>query len=224
MNENLGQRNIRTFKRFSFIPWMLLLYAIPLVIYVGWLYCHWRATDDRTGTLVFLVGKGAMDEAIKDATGQVTHVGIMITQKGKHYVVDATPEYGVSKRTFEEWEKAKAPDEQVLCLQPTFHFDIHYLKEVCEHAVGSPYDSAFSIYNNRYYCSELVQLAYASIGEYVIPLQPMNWRNSDGDMPSFWTEWFDRIGTPIPEGEPGTNPQQIYEFVKPQSRVLKIEN
>ena len=28
----------------------------------------------------------------------------------------------------------------------------------------------------------------------------------DGNMPEYWTELFGKLGRPVPEGEPGTNP------------------
>ena len=37
----------------------------------------------------------------------------------------------------------------------------------------------------------------------------MNFRNADGTMPQFWTDLFSRLGEPIPEGEPGTNPNDM---------------
>ena len=37
----------------------------------------------------------------------------------------------------------------------------------------------------------------------------MNFRAADGHMPAFWTELFDRLGEPIPEGIPGTNPNDL---------------
>ena len=37
----------------------------------------------------------------------------------------------------------------------------------------------------------------------------MNFRTSDGIMPEFWTRLYDGLGLPVPEGEPGTNPQDL---------------
>ena len=37
----------------------------------------------------------------------------------------------------------------------------------------------------------------------------MNFRAADGTMPAFWTELFEKLGEPIPEGVPGTNPNDM---------------
>jgi len=38
----------------------------------------------------------------------------------------------------------------------------------------------------------------------------MNFKDSEGQMPSYWTRLFAQLGQPIPQDEPGTNPQQMH--------------
>lgn len=38
---------------------------------------------------------------------------------------------------------------------------------------------------------------------------PMNFKGADGNFPDFWIELFAEMGQPIPQGEPGTNPNQM---------------
>ena len=37
----------------------------------------------------------------------------------------------------------------------------------------------------------------------------MNFRAADGTLPQFWTELFARRGEAVPEGVPGTNPNDM---------------
>ena len=60
------------------------------------------------------------------------------------------------------------------------------------------------------YCSELVWESYhRPDGRPIFPARPMNFRAADGSMPVFWSELFERLGEPIPEGLPGTNPADM---------------
>ena len=60
------------------------------------------------------------------------------------------------------------------------------------------------------YCSELVWESYRRpTGERIFAARPMNFRNEDGTLPRYWTELFERLGEEIPEGVPGTNPNEM---------------
>ena len=76
--------------------------------------------------------------------------------------------------------------------------------------LGLPYDYSFRPDNGKLYCSELVWECYSRPdGSPRFPARPMNFRAPDGSMPAFWTELFERLGKQIPEGVPGTNPNDM---------------
>ena len=76
--------------------------------------------------------------------------------------------------------------------------------------LGLPYDYSFRPDNGKLYCSELVWECYRRLdGSPRFPARPMNFRAPDGSMPAFWTELFERLGEQIPEGVPGTNPNDM---------------
>lgn len=76
--------------------------------------------------------------------------------------------------------------------------------------VGVPYDYSFLPDNGRYYCSELVWEFYSRPdGTRIFPARPMNFRAPDGTMPRYWQELFERRGEAVPEGVPGTNPNDM---------------
>jgi Uncharacterized distant relative of cell wall-associated hydrolases len=76
--------------------------------------------------------------------------------------------------------------------------------------LGQPYDYSFLPDNGKLYCSELVWECYRTEdGKPVFAARPMNFRSEDGTMPQFWVELYARLGEPIPEGVPGTNPNDM---------------
>lgn len=77
---------------------------------------------------------------------------------------------------------------------------------------GKPYDDAFLPDNGKFYCSELVYEAFreSNGGKAFFQLQPMTFRQP-GSSSYFpvWTEYYQKLGIPVPEGLPGCNPGGI---------------
>lgn len=77
-------------------------------------------------------------------------------------------------------------------------------------ALGASYDYSFLPDNGRYYCSELIYDHYRRPdGTRIFPARPMNFRAADGTLPRYWQELFERRGEAVPEGVPGTNPNDM---------------
>jgi hypothetical protein len=75
--------------------------------------------------------------------------------------------------------------------------------------IGKPYDHAFDFFNDAYYCSELIHVAFmkANLGHPVFEVSPMTFKDPDTqDLFPVWETYFDDLGVPVPEGEPGLNP------------------
>ena len=76
--------------------------------------------------------------------------------------------------------------------------------------LGVPYDYSYRPGREKLYCSELVWESYrAEDGTPLFTARPMNFRAADGTLPQFWADLFDRLGEPVPEGLPGTNPNDM---------------
>lgn len=71
---------------------------------------------------------------------------------------------------------------------------------------GRPYDFAFAPGDNELYCSELVQECF---GSGLFPCVPMNFAGPDGLPLPYWVAHFDALGLPVPQGAPGTNPNDL---------------
>lgn len=73
----------------------------------------------------------------------------------------------------------------------------------------APYDYAFDLLNERYYCSELIHLAFeaANEGQPLFETPPMTFKAPGTDSTfAVWTTYFEALALPIPEGAPGLNP------------------
>ena len=194
-----------------------------LLIYIGILLsaaaCGKSAPELRTGDLIVFAGeKTRMNDAITTATGgkddlDFSHIGIAIARNRADSVLEATSEGGVKMTPLADFLARAAkiggrPAAAVLRLRDTT--GVAAAVGRARKLLGSPYDYSFRPDNGRYYCSELVWETYLTPeGAPLFPARPMNFRASDGSMPAFWTELFDRLGEPIPEGVPGTNPNDM---------------
>ncbi len=75
--------------------------------------------------------------------------------------------------------------------------------------LGQPYDDSFMPSNGRMYCTELIHESYLGPDGQIFSPAPMNFRAPDGSMPAYWIDHFAALGEPIPEGVPGTNPDDM---------------
>ena len=173
-------------------------------------------TGLRTGDLAFVRADAApdsvsMSKAISSATGDVIHVAIVEVADGGVWVIDATDQRGVDRHPLDTLIADFTTRDGI---HPRLEFKrlrndgkVKAFIRKAKTLVGRPYDWYFSTDNDAYYCSELVWSCY----EGVFPLRPMNFAADDGSYPAFWVELFDRLGCPIPQGAPGTNPQDLYD-------------
>ena len=181
----------------------------------------------RTGDLVFvglphevtLSDEGA-EGAIAAATGEgelnFIHVAIVeVDPCDSVWIVDATLRHGVARYPLREFlsdfNRSDGSFPAFVVMRPDGDEDA--LEGYVQNAkafIGQPYDTTFLPGNDARYCSELVRDSYVtSDGEYLFDTVPMNFKNSDGEFPTYWVRLFSRIGEPVPQGLPGTNPQAM---------------
>lgn len=177
--------------------------------------------DVKTGDLIFVgEGKGDFSKAISESTGEegdtvkFVHVGIIeVEENGEVYVIEASPDEGVREIALEKFmeEVPKVNGESIIAIKRiTKDYPVSETIERAKSHLGEPYDWWYLKDNGKMYCSELVYESYIDEdGEYIFETQPMNFRGPDGSMPQFWIELFDELKEPIPEGKPGTNPNDM---------------
>lgn len=177
-----------------------------------------------------------MDGAIAAATGtegelNYIHVAILeVDEQDSLWVIDATIKHGVDRHPFAVFlsdftlADGSYPQLDIMRLKDNAHVDeyVSNAKTFC----GLPYDKYFLPDNDAQYCSELVRNAYRSPEQdYVFSEKPMNFKAADGSIPPYWVELFAILGEPIPQGVPGTNPNEMsQENCLKRVGELKIEN
>ncbi len=164
-----------------------------------------------------------------------THVGIVyIDPMGEAFVLEATPpevvltpldaylyphgkqgEHG--KAEYENGEKPERragsnianPISVAARLKPEFRHLIPGALAEGMLLIGKKYDYAYGLGNDAYYCSELIYEIFrrAGNGQEVFCLNAMTFKSPETDaITDGWIKYFERLGVPVPEGEPGTNP------------------
>jgi len=159
-----------------------------------------------------------MSGAIADATGTDTavnyiHVAIVERDADSIWIIDATIAHGVDRHPFSLFLKdftlkdGSLPQFDVMRLRDTTHI-ARYVEQAKTY-VGRGYDLWFLPDNEEQYCSELVRNAYRDDSIYRFPEAPMNFKAPDGTFPLYWQQLFERLGQPIPQDVPGTNPNDM---------------
>ncbi len=162
---------------------------------------------------------GAACDAIESVTEGVngmdfSHCGIVAEIDGELKVIEA---YGsvqaISIDTFLARSKDSAGRTKVVVGRLKDNNGLaEKSAEIAETYLGKAYDKAFILDDDAYYCSELVYECYkaANGGTAYFPLNVMTFKEpyTDSFMP-FWTEYYHKLGTEIPEGDSGINPGAI---------------
>lgn len=171
------------------------------------------AGQPAKGDLVFVVGGDSdFSQAITSATAAADfmafdHVGIIDVDSAGVRVVEASPRDGV---TVTPWSDFKASSPRLMVVGMSGTVDTDAAVERAKECVGRPYDWAYGCGSDSIYCSELVQIAYLDAdGNPIFESRPMNFRDASGDISEFWMRLFERLGRPVPQGAPGTNPNDM---------------
>jgi len=172
------------------------------------------------GDLLFEAGRnGDMTNAIIDATGgeaetRFTHVAIIECCGDRQFVIEATSDGGVQRIPLDEFlddaEHDSKGDPLIAVYRLHDNSRGHAAVERAKTYIGLPYDYAFMPDNGAMYCSELVYESYLdNAGGHIFASRPMTFKGADGEYDVFWTELFESLDMEIPEGVPGTNPQDM---------------
>ena len=160
-----------------------------------------------------------MTDAITDATGngaeiKFSHVAMIECCGDEQFVVEATSNGGVRRITLDEFLQDSGHDTngnpQVAVYRLRDNSLGHAAVQRAKTYLGLPYDYAFLPNNDAMYCSELVYESYLDDkGEHLFSARPMTFKGADGQYDDFWIELFESLDMEIPEGVPGTNPQDM---------------
>ena len=146
-----------------------------------------------------------------------SHIGMVVpTEKRGLMVVEAitkgvvlTPLDSFFLRSFDDQQNSKVV---VGRMKVDYQDLISKAIDFAKSKMGIPYDDVFDIYNDQYYCSELIYDAFkfANDNVAVFQLQPMTYIDPETNLTfPVWVDYFDQLKVPIPEGNPGLNPGGI---------------
>lgn len=200
----------------------VLFYIIVLLSLAG---CHRKPSDFReilrNGDLLFVSSGSSegMDGAISSATGNdeglsFVHIAMAEVEGDSIRIIEATPKRGVDRHSYDIFlQESMNKDGEV----PTIRVMRVGSREIADRAVrnarelcGCGYDLTFLPDNDSYYCSELVYVTFKDKdGLPVFEASPMNFKSADGTFPDYWTDLFNKLEMPVPQGVPGTNPQDM---------------
>ncbi len=165
----------------------------------------------QPGDLLFQVSEGSMSDAIESSTGgSFSHVGIL--GESLEDVWEAVPSEGVRQVSLREFLGESATDANGEPLVRVYRAPCDWpdVKRRLLQLQGRPYDFGFQIGTKALYCSELVFECYRRPdGSPLFQSIPMSFKGPDGKPLPFWESHYAALGQPIPEGAPGTNPNQL---------------
>ncbi len=207
------------------IKWTLLLLSISAAVF-GCNQTDFKKDSSfalHPGDLLFQdLDCGALCDAIEKVTtgfggANFSHVGIVAKNDGGNFIVIEAVSSGVKvtplqtflDRSFDANHRPKVVVGRLK--EPHCRLIPSALKEALA-LTAKPYDKAFAVDNEAYYCSELIYEIFlrANDNSPVFLLQPMTFKNPDtGETLAAWEEYFSGLGVSIPEGQPGINPGGI---------------
>ena len=177
----------------------------------------------QTGDLLFVgipmnYGEDSMAQAIADATSSGDTVNFIHTAMlevdslGTVWVIDATIAHGVDRHPldtlFADFTLHRGGTATFEVMRLEDNREARRYVEQSRALLGEDYDLYFLAGNGRHYCTELVYDSYLDKhGKPLFHAAPMNFKNAGGEFPLYWEQLFSRLGEPIPQGIPGTNPQ-----------------
>ncbi|MHA7943237.1 YiiX/YebB-like N1pC/P60 family cysteine hydrolase [Formosa sp. 3Alg 14/1] len=155
-------------------------------------------------------------EAVTEGVNQYnfSHVGlVMESANGDLKVMEAvsagvvlTPIDSFLNRSLDAFNKPKVVVGRV---KPQLSHLIPEAISFIHTKMNAEYDPYFDIDNDKYYCSELIHLAFkaANNNEPIFKEQPMTFKSPETNKTfAIWEVYFRNLDYDIPEGQPGLNP------------------
>lgn len=199
-----------------------------MFIKFSWILAAWLLTGAvtlgagfrfQTGDLLFQdLDCGPLCEAIEKVTQGVdgarfSHVGMVIRHGKREWVLESmgpgVREVPLSEFLARSHDSQGRPKVLVGRLVPEVRAWIPRAVHEARSLIGAPYDDRFLPDNAAWYCSELIREVFLRAGASPddFPMAPMTFRDPiTGRTMDVWSDYFDHLGVPVPEGEPGCNP------------------
>ncbi|HLW07483.1 MAG TPA: YiiX/YebB-like N1pC/P60 family cysteine hydrolase [Marinilabiliaceae bacterium] len=178
-----------------------------------------REISFQTGDLLFTgsdpTEEGLLSDAINEVTQtslktNYTHMGLVVVEDGEVEVIHAAPKKGVCREPLANFlEKMTIVDLYRFKSELNVPFDRAIERSIP--LIGLPYDSLYIMNDeNGYYCSSLIYTLFED--QNIFQLEPMTFKDPlTGMFHPSWEAHYIRLNVPIPEGQPGCNPNGMAE-------------
>lgn len=184
------------------------------------LSCRQSEFKPEEGDIIFQEsGVSQTENSIQEVTSSIdgynfTHVGIvMADEDGSLFVLEAVPPQvavtPLERFLYPDGRNDPHPVSVVGRLKPEYRKLIPAAIGEGKKLAGLRYDHAYTMGDDKYYCSEYIYeiLKRANGGKEVFQLSPMTFKSPEtGEITEGWIKHFEKLGVPVPEGEPGINP------------------
>ena len=170
----------------------------------------------QTGDLLFCTStSGELSKAIDQATQTANqthfdHVGIVELEKDSIWVMHAAPKKGVCREFIGQF----LTSDQGRIVPTVYRLKTIYQRAIPEAIqkarkfIGQSYNYTYKLHELGFYCSEFVYEIFTA--DSIFTLNPMTFKNPEtGETLPGWINYYQKLGIPVPEGEPGCNPNGL---------------
>lgn len=168
----------------------------------------------RDGDLLFVA---ADDQGLSSAINRVTqtglntnfeHVAIIRISADTVWVLDAAPKGGTRKILLREFMDERGSAVYRYRLKDEYGGSIKEGWSVAEAMLGKPYNFSYLWNDTSHYCAEFIYRMFEK--DALFELNPMTFIDpATGEFDKTWIAHYRKLGIPIPEGEPGCNPNGL---------------
>ncbi|WP_373891846.1 YiiX/YebB-like N1pC/P60 family cysteine hydrolase [Weissella confusa] len=138
-------------------------------------------------------------------TFNYTHVGIVEIAADGVFVLHASPELGSVRQPLNDFIDQQTGSIDVYRLKASP--DLMPVIAKANTLLGQPYNWSFIASEPGFYCSEFIETAFSAIKNPFKKIA-MTFGPDDSILPE-WQTYYAKLGLPVPNGEPGTNPNAL---------------
>lgn len=167
-----------------------------------------------TGDLIFCdATSGTLSKSIDQSTqtGKATHfdhVGMIVIDADTIWVYHAAPKKGVCREVLTEFLSGDRIKSSVYRLKPEYKASIPQAIKKANSYLGLPYKFSYRLNDPGLYCSEFIYKIFSA--DSIFSLNPMTFTDKKtGKILPGWSTHYAKLGIPVPEGEPGCNPNGL---------------
>jgi len=171
----------------------------------------------QNGDLLFVGAKsGDLSGAINRVTQReensaFDHVALVEVSHDRIYLIHATGEKGTLRESIRDYIHRSLLEEPtwfIFRLKDDYQPCIPDAIDEAKKWLGKPYNWSYVLNDSSIYCSDLIERAFRKCS--LFDLEPMTFKDPEtNEFDTYWIRFYDKLGIPVPEGQPGCNPNGL---------------